>query len=221
MLTRRYALIGVIHFVAFCFAGLAFMNWFYRVSRNLRALGNRNVEWSPGWTIGGWLIPIGCLFIPYQVMAEIWRGSDPATAVHSPDSPGRSLNLVRSWWALWVIISLGGFVERITSHLHAVPSIEVMRTWTWCDFGIDLLAVPAAVLAILVVRDVDASQHERHRLVGELHAQQTAADQPSYLSTIATNGPAADSDMSFLPPAAEPSSDATADQGMPTPWFDD
>ena len=59
-------------------SGGTFILWLFRASRNLRALGNQSVEYSPGWAIGAWFIPIGNLFIPYQVTAEIWNRSHPA-----------------------------------------------------------------------------------------------------------------------------------------------
>ena len=48
---------------AFLFAAIAVICWLHRASSNLSALAPARPDWGPGWTIGGWLIPIANLFI--------------------------------------------------------------------------------------------------------------------------------------------------------------
>jgi hypothetical protein len=51
--------------------------WLYRVTANHQALGRR-LTWSPGWAIGGWFLP-PCLFvIPFLMVREAFKASDPA-----------------------------------------------------------------------------------------------------------------------------------------------
>ena len=54
---------------------VSFLMWNHRVSRNLRSLSARGQRFTPGWAVGWWFVPIMFYFHPYQVMAEIWRGS--------------------------------------------------------------------------------------------------------------------------------------------------
>ncbi len=57
----------------------AFLLWVHRASKNLVSLGAHGQRFSPAWAVGWWFVPIMMLFRPYQVMAEIWRGSRPDT----------------------------------------------------------------------------------------------------------------------------------------------
>ena len=56
---------------------VAFLMWIYRTARNLAPLESWGQRFSPAWVVGWWFVPIMGFFRPYQVMAEIWRGSDP------------------------------------------------------------------------------------------------------------------------------------------------
>jgi hypothetical protein len=56
---------------------IVFLTWFYRARQNAGYL-----DWpqrrSPGWAVGSWIVPIGFLWFPYQIMADIWRAGLPA-----------------------------------------------------------------------------------------------------------------------------------------------
>jgi hypothetical protein len=51
--------------------------WMYRIATNLRAFGRRTT-WHPLFSIFGWFLPPGMLYvIPFLVLREQWKGSDP------------------------------------------------------------------------------------------------------------------------------------------------
>src|SRR4030095_8115621 len=52
--------------------------WIYAAHANLPALNAGPLEFSPGWAVGWFFIPIANLVKPYQAVVEIWKGSDPA-----------------------------------------------------------------------------------------------------------------------------------------------
>ena len=54
-------------------AGVAFFMWVYRANQNARDLSGNELEFSPGWSVGWFFVPIAALFMPYRVVAEIWR----------------------------------------------------------------------------------------------------------------------------------------------------
>ncbi len=109
-------------------------------------------------------VPILNLFRPCQIMKEIWAGSNPAAVqdgrvARRPRVPA----LVSWWWVLWLAMNLVGFLA-VRMAMDA-DSIYVLVAVGWTSLVSDLLAVPAAVLAILVVRRADAHQDERYRLL--------------------------------------------------------
>jgi hypothetical protein len=146
---------------------VAFLMWFHRSHRNLPSLGATGLRFTPGWAVGWWFIPVFSLFRPYQVMKEIWRGSDPATrpGLEEPPWPPPSTAMVGWWWGLFLLM---GFArEASTFTTRDCHSINDWIGATWLGIGCCALTVIAALLAILVVRRVTANQEERFRLLAE------------------------------------------------------
>lgn len=90
----------------FCYiaSAVAYLMWQHRVSSNLRSLGVPNQQFSPGWGVGLWFVPLLNLFFPYQVLAEIWRGSSATireTWYKSPVSAALGV-----WWGLHLVGTL-------------------------------------------------------------------------------------------------------------------
>lgn len=50
--------------------------WTYKAYTNLHSLKSRDLEYTPGWAVGWWFIPLANLVKPYQVMGELWNASD-------------------------------------------------------------------------------------------------------------------------------------------------
>jgi len=155
-------------------AGFAFLFWIHRSYANLPALGNRReaLDYSPRWAVGGFLIPLVNLFLPYSVTKEIWQKSDPA--VRAEDDPTssapRSSPLLRAWWLCWV----GSFLLGVTARAFARPgaslvgpgaSVGRLQTATMGLILANVLGLAAAVLAVLVVRGITRRQEERSRHV--------------------------------------------------------
>src|SRR5688572_9717366 len=68
---------AVVEFLGFVAAIVVFLVWMRRSYINLKALGVRGLEYSPGWAVGCWFIPFVNLVRPYTIMKEIWTRSDP------------------------------------------------------------------------------------------------------------------------------------------------
>lgn len=95
--------------------GVLFVIWFHRavtVAARLRRPARR----TTGWAVGGWLIPIGSFFIPYQSARDIFR----------PDEVAQR-RLVKRWWAAYLTASLVslplgvavGFTEEVAAAVAA------------------------------------------------------------------------------------------------------
>ena len=147
---------GILASVAFIAAVVFFLMWIHRASRNLQSLGAYGQRFSPGWAVGWWFVPIMFFFRPYQVMAEIWRGSNAAMPQAWRGGPVSML--LPWWWALWVAsILIAGIAG--ASDTDAVPSSAALL-WALLSSA---LAICSGVLAILVVRRITNRQDERHR----------------------------------------------------------
>jgi hypothetical protein len=163
----RQAVVALIHLVVYIALAIAFLLWLHRAAKNVPALGNpqSHVEYTPGWAVGWFFVPLANLFMPYKAVREVWEKSDPAikTEEDRAFTPAASTPLLLGWWVSWIAMNV---LARATSRLgRDAVSIETMVWVTWVDVVGDLLGIVAAVLAIFVVRGIDRRQEERARHV--------------------------------------------------------
>jgi len=144
--------------------GICFIAWFYRAYANLTGLGNRRTDHTPGWTIGAWFIPIGNLFLPYQMMAEIVRGSVPRVPGQPYTKSAPGMGLVRIWWTLWIVMFIGDQIARV---LHGSTDLSGIVQGLWAEIGVDIATAAGGIVLLLLVRHVDASQAQRHQILEE------------------------------------------------------
>jgi len=136
-------LLGVIVFVAgFVGAAIAVPMWMHRAFRNLPALGERGLRWSPGWAAGGWFIPFANFVIPYLVMRELWSSS------------GDGQPLPQRWWAAWIGAVVTGFLSGL--FLRSIPPLGDF-------FGIlrSLALIGAGILLVTIIRRSSRRQRDR------------------------------------------------------------
>jgi Domain of unknown function (DUF4328) len=144
-----------------------FCMWLYRAAQNLTALGNprQAVEYSPGWAVGSFFVPFVNLVVPYRATKEVWAKSAPEVttdnyvAPHEPSAPA----YMKLWWAFW-LVSI--FVNNAAGRMYLrADTPSQMQTAAWLDLCGEILDIPAAFLAIAVVRGIDRRQEERARRV--------------------------------------------------------
>lgn len=98
MSDRLQAVIGVVQITLLLVAYVLGGMWIVRVARNVRALGARGLEISPGWAVGWYAVPLGNLFKPFHAMQEIWCASVSAARWREIATP----SWLRLWWGCWL-----------------------------------------------------------------------------------------------------------------------
>ena len=78
-----------------------FLIWINKANKNSRALGSEGMQFTPGWCVGWWFIPIASLWKPYQVVREIWK-----TSQSSDNWQTQKNSIVSLWWTLWIISAI-------------------------------------------------------------------------------------------------------------------
>lgn len=61
---------GLLQITVFIATAIFFLIWLYRVYGNLRSLGASTVEYTPGWAVGWFFVPLANLVIPYKIVHE-------------------------------------------------------------------------------------------------------------------------------------------------------
>ena len=151
------ALVYVLVFVATAVVWAMFV---HRSCANAHALGAVGMEFTPGWAVGWYFVPIANLFKPGQAMQEIYRATDPAA---DPDHwrwrPVPSL--LNWWWGAWVVSNvLGGMIGRLA--LASNPSaLGVSVALDVLDGALDVVL---SVLAVRVVREIASRQEQKARV---------------------------------------------------------
>ncbi|MEJ2086039.1 MAG: DUF4328 domain-containing protein, partial [Acidobacteriota bacterium] len=147
----------LVYIVAFPVFGIAFLSWFYTAHKNLREVGIET-KYRSGWAIGSFFIPILNLFRPYQVMKELWQGSEylanPAGELGWQErNTGRP---VGRWWTLAIVSSLAetfliiGAAEEETTAAILGDAYKTL-------FG-DLLDLATAIVTIMLVSRITSFQ---------------------------------------------------------------
>ncbi|MDQ3634952.1 MAG: DUF4328 domain-containing protein [Acidobacteriota bacterium] len=141
-----------------------FLMWLYHAYKNLSALKAQHLEFSPGWAVGWWFIPLANLVKPFQVVRELWNESDPEFDEELGFLAGDlgAPTIIGFWWATFLI---SGFLFRISSNL--IDNAGNIDTYfpTVLLLGAIINAV-AAVLAIIIVKKITEKQEQRFQRIG-------------------------------------------------------
>lgn len=126
---------------------IVFFGWFCAARLQADGLGWRQRHKSR-LTVGSWLLPGLNLWLPFRIMADIWRAGLPA-----PLRCRRAL-LPGIWWAAWL---LAGLQNLVAARRDAVgiwkPPLLTAATWSP---SMIFLAV-AGLALIVIVRRVSSS----------------------------------------------------------------
>jgi len=146
----RESAVGTAYLVLFVATAITYLMWFSRAYRNVDVFGGvRSREAS--WAVWGYVIPIVSLYMPYRLMREAFTASAPG----GDDKGG----LVGAWWGLFLV---SGVLGQISARLMLRgETIDAFITATQVSMVESVVDIPAALLAIMVVRTLTRWQTER------------------------------------------------------------
>ncbi|MFJ9447207.1 DUF4328 domain-containing protein [Kitasatospora sp. NPDC101235] len=135
-------------------AGIAFLVWLWRARINSELMsGAAAHRRARGWVVGGWTVPVANLWIPYQVVSDIWRASAPRRSA--------SVTLVNAWWAPFAVAAVivrpmqWRTAEQFDSEHDVLTNANLSTLLT-------ALEVVAGLLIVLIIRRVTAWQTYRN-----------------------------------------------------------
>lgn len=129
--------------------------WIYRAHANLFAAGFEGLEFTPGWSVGWFFVPIAMLFKPFQAMRELWNASHMQSDSYAA-SADRSLTV---WWSFWIV---GNVIENVSLRIGGFTGSIGM---------LDLLGYAIHVVtAWCLLRIVDAVTEAQSSQMGAAHA---------------------------------------------------
>jgi hypothetical protein len=136
--------------------------WMYRLASNVRAF-QRRTTWHPLFAIFGWMLPPLLYIIPFLMLRELWRASDPTNADDTEGWRGSANNPVTwVWFVLYGIapIVLLVFSARSTFSGLSSQNLEslanTLDNFSFAAMLSTVLSVAAAAAWIVLVRQLTA-----------------------------------------------------------------
>lgn len=155
-----YAGAGVLQILTTVATAVAFLMWFWRVRANAEIFDASVQPMRPGWTIGGWFVPVAGLWLPRRIAGGIWAASGGTNADGTWRDVSRTpMNL---WWGAWLLSLLVG--RYASGKYDRAESAQEIASAASQMVVADLLDVVAAVFAVLFVRKLTRMQGERAAL---------------------------------------------------------
>jgi hypothetical protein len=153
-----YYTIDLAGLTSFLITSALFLAWFHRTYRNAAVLGAGDLQFSAGWAVGWWFVPIACFSMPYRAAVEIWKVSSPrapATTGGQAMRADSSPTLITVWWVTWLVCVALVNVDAVAND----PTAGSNWLWPLANASVVL----AAVLSILVVRSASKRQDAKWR----------------------------------------------------------
>ena len=153
--------VSVITFIVYVATVVVFCMWLYRCAKNVVAFGTPRslINYSPGWTVGSFFVPFANLVIPYRAMKEVWENSRQSTGTLLYSSAPAWFPI---WWTFWLLSNFATnlyfrltFNEKVDRYVAGVLGVAA-----------DSLTVVAAILAIVIIGEIDKRQEEASRSSG-------------------------------------------------------
>lgn len=159
------ALVSLAASVMSIVTAIVFLIWRYRVQKNLRGpLGVVGLDFTPGWSVGWWFVPIANFWKPKQAMNEAWLASDPQQPAGTRGWAGRKVDpLLSWWWGCWMLSFVVTF--RVDSNAFETTTGELRVRLVQEMLGLGLSAL-AAYLGLRVVGEITARHLARARVLG-------------------------------------------------------
>ena len=129
-----------------------FIRWFRRAYYNLHSIQSSEVSFQEGWAAGAWFIPFLNLVRPYQIMREIWTGTQRAMPHRYPDI--LPATLVGIWWALYLIMNITANISLRMAM--GVEDIDDLINVAIASIIVEIITIPAAIIAIQVVKKISS-----------------------------------------------------------------
>lgn len=155
---QRQSIIATISLITFILSAILICRWIFLANRNLRTFSTKKIEFTPGWAVGWYFIPIAHLWKPYEVMKEIWNFSINHTeAERAHNSP----LILKWWWFLWIMVS---FLSKIAMRIGTETTDSLQNTMAIYLIS-DLCMIPLCFILLSIIKQISKAQIQAHKSI--------------------------------------------------------
>jgi hypothetical protein len=146
---QRVAVFTIAGVVVLVVSGILWLVWQHRSQANLHAARLRGLEYTPGWSVGWWLIPFANFVKPFHTVRELWKAS-------GGDERWRYLGtwpVIGWWWAAWIG---GTILDRVAAYSldDDQPTVDGLIAGSRLFLAAEVITIVTGVLASAIVRSV-------------------------------------------------------------------
>lgn len=144
----RQRIVGIMQTAVFVVTAILILKWIHRANFNVRQLGAAGMQFTPGWSIGWYFIPIANLWKPYQAMKEIWKASkNPANWQDQSVS-----SVLPWWWFFWIISNILGMASfRMSLRAEELNELVAANLVTLLS---DVVDIPLNLIVLAIIARV-------------------------------------------------------------------
>jgi len=149
-----------------------FLMWVYRANRNARALGAEHMQYTPGWSVGWFFVPLAGLVKPYFVLQEIWKASASLSGKRWRETNGSPF--VGVWWVACVIAGMSHYTpfRIVLGNLDMAKMLSYDGFWisslledSWFLLFTNLLEVALQALDMALILWITVLQERKQEMV--------------------------------------------------------
>ena len=150
----------------YAITGFLFLRWTYLTKKNAAALGASGLEFSPGWSVGYYFVPVVTLWRPYQALKETYQASHPDFRDDWKSAP--TPPLLPWWWTIWIIGTLADQASfRMSLH---TEKISDLIAGTWIDLFRSMFELPLVAMVWVLISTMLKWQEAKFGAVQAVHA---------------------------------------------------
>jgi hypothetical protein len=152
---QRQLAVVALWWLAYLACVIAISSFLHRANKNARALAGDEalLEYTPGWTVGWFFVPLLNLWKPFRAVQEMFAVSRP-----------RGDGIVGIWWASWIAMSVVGRVSQQFST--KATEIEDFVRANHIDTFHSIVSLVATAMVWTVVRSLHRLQRAHHERGG-------------------------------------------------------
>lgn len=166
-----------------------FLVWTNLAAKNVRAFGQQGLEYTPGWCVGWWFVPIMSLYKPFDALREVFKASDPETVGPSATKPWMASTVPAAllvWWGVYVANGFLGIIIVLSnldlSGKRAAVTVGPANLITHALLGV------AGLFLILIMRELAKRQELAWQRLSSAPAQ--AQSPVAYAPQASASAPA-------------------------------
>ena len=133
--------------------GIFLFRWIYLSNINSTLMGAKNMQFSPGWSVGWFFIPLMNLFMPFRAMKEIWKTSKDSKNWESLETP----SIIIWWWVLFIVSGVSANLSWEANLGNTEFSEGGILLVTFLDAGI---AIAYWLVLINMVKEISKMQNQ-------------------------------------------------------------